>query len=94
MQSRPSLQIVRKLYTIEAESEVASTDSGVSIRTRLELPKNAIFVEVQAARPERFENNKGSIKWLEKKVNIYTRDIADRYNELQQDFYSLYEDIS
>ena len=29
--------------------EVASTNSGISIYTRLELPKNVTFVEVQAA---------------------------------------------
>ena len=73
---------------------MASTDSGASTHTRLELPKNTTFVEVQAARPERFGNNKGSIEWLEKKVDIHARDIVDRYNELQQDFYSLHEDIS
>ena len=54
----------------------------MSIRTRLELPKNATFVEVQAARPERFGNNKGSIVWLEKKVDVYARDIVERFNEL------------
>ena len=32
---------------------------------------------------ERFGNNKGSIEWLEKKVNIYACDIVDWYNELQ-----------
>ena len=73
---------------------MASTNSGVSIYTRLELPKNVTFVEVQVARLEWFGNNKGSIKWLEKKVDTYARDIVDWYNELQQDFYSLYEDIS
>ena len=74
--------------------EIASTDSGASIYTCLELPKNITFIEVQAACPERFGNNKGNIKWLEKKVNIYTRDTIERYNELQQDFHSLYKDIS
>ena len=62
--------------------------------TRLELPKNATFTEVQAARPERFGNNKGSIKQLEKKVDIYARDTVEQYNELQQDFHSLHKDIS
>ena len=41
--------------------EEASSDGGVSIYTRLELPKDATFVEVQAACLERFGNNKGSI---------------------------------
>ena len=41
--------------------EEASSDSGVSIRICLELPKNATFVEVQMACLERFGNNKGSI---------------------------------
>ena len=62
---------------------MASTDGSTSTYTCLELPKNIIFVEVQAARLERFGNNKGSIKWLEKKVDTYACDIADRYNELQ-----------
>ena len=62
LQLRPSSRIVRESYTIEVDSEVASTNSGASIYTHLELPKNATFVEVQAARPERFGNNKGSIK--------------------------------
>ena len=94
LQSRPSSRIVRESHTMEGDSEVASTDGGASTRTRLELPKNATFAEVQAARPERFGNNKGSIEWLEKKVDAHARDTADRYNELQQDFHSLHEDIS
>ena len=61
---------------MEGDLEVVSTNGGVSIYTCLELPKNVTFVEVQAACPERFGNNKGSIKWLEKKVDIYTRDTA------------------
>ena len=79
---RPSSRIVRKSYTMEADSEDASSDGGASIRTRLELPKNVTFVEVQAARLERFGNNKGSILWLEKKVDTYARDIAERFNGL------------
>ena len=63
--------------------EVASTDGGASIRMCLELPKNATFIEVQVACLERFGNNKGSIEWLEKKVDTYARDIVDWYNELQ-----------
>ena len=47
---------------MEGDLEVASTDSGASMYTRLELPKNATFIEVQAARLERFSNNKGSIE--------------------------------
>ena len=74
--------------------EVASSDGGASTRIRLELPKNVTFVEVQAARLEWFGNNKGSIVWLEKKVDVYARDIVEWFNELQQDFYSLHEDIS
>ena len=31
---------------MEVDSEVASTDGGVSIRMCLELPKNVTFVEV------------------------------------------------
>ena len=59
---RPSSRIVYKLYTMEVDSEeVVSSDGGASTRTRLELPKNATFVEVQAARLEWFGNNKGSI---------------------------------
>ena len=73
---------------------MASTDGDTSIYTRLELPKNTTFIEVQVACLKRFDNNKGSIKQLEKKVNIYTHDTIERYNKLQQDFYSLYEDIS
>ena len=73
---------MRKSHTMEGDSEVASTNSGASIRTCLELPKNTIFAKVQVACLERFGNNKGSIKWLEKKVDIYARDIAKRYNEL------------
>ena len=46
---------------MEADSEDAFSNSGVSTRICLELPKNATFVEVQTARPERFGNNKGSI---------------------------------
>ena len=56
--------------------EVASSNSSVSIYIYLELPKNITFVEIQAACLEQFGNNKGSIKWLEKKVDIYARDIA------------------
>ena len=44
------------------DSEVASSNSDISTYIRLELPKNVTFVEVQAARLERFGNNKGSIK--------------------------------
>ena len=62
---------------------MASTNSGASTRTCLELPKNIIFIEVQAVCLERFGNNKGSIEWLEKKVDTYARDTAERYNELQ-----------
>ena len=40
---------------------MAFSDSGISTCTYLELPKNVTFVEVQAARLERFGNNKGSI---------------------------------
>ena len=61
---------------------MAFTDGGASICIYLELPKNVIFIEVQAACLERFGNNKGSIKWLEKKVDIYARDTVERYNEL------------
>ena len=61
---------------------MASSNSSTSIYTCLELPKNATFVEVQAARLEWFGNNKGSILWLEKKVNAYARDIAEWFNEL------------
>ena len=82
LQSRPSSRIVRESYTMEGDLEVASTDGGASMRTRLELPKNITFVEVQAARLEWFGNNKGSIKWLEKKVDIYARDTIEWYNEL------------
>ena len=57
--------------------EVASTDSGASMYICLELSKNAIFIEVQAARLEWFGNNKGSIEWLEKKVDIYACDIVE-----------------
>ena len=74
--------------------EVASSNDGAFIYTRLELSKNITFVEVQAARLEQFGNNKGSIIQLEKKVDIYTYDIAERFNKLQQDFYILHEDIS
>ena len=94
LQSRPSSRIVYESQTIEVDLEVASSNNGVSIYTRLELPKNVTFVEVQAACLERFGNNKGSILQLEKKVDAYTRDIAERFNNLQQDFYSLREDIS
>ena len=62
LQSRLSSRIVRELYTIEVELEVASTDGGMSIRIRLELPKNIIFIEVQAACLEHFGNNKSSIE--------------------------------
>ena len=82
LQLRPSSRIVYKLYTIEGDLEVASTDGGVSIYIYLELPKNIIFIEIQAACLERFGNNKGSIKQLEKKVDIYTHDIVEWYNEL------------
>ena len=82
LQSRPSSRIVRKLYTIEADLEDASSDSGASTYTRLELPKNVTFIEVQVARLERFGNNKGSILQLEKKVDIYTCDMAERFNGL------------
>ena len=74
--------------------EEASSDGGASTCICLELPKNVTFVEVQAACLERFGNNKGSIIWLEKKVNTYACDIVERFNGLQQDFYSLYKDIS
>ena len=94
LQSRPSSRIIHKLQPIEVNSEVASSNSGASIYTHLELPKNATFVEVQAARLERFSNNKGNILQLEKKVNTYTRDIAKRFNKLQYNFHSLREDIS
>ena len=40
---------------------MASSNSGASTRIYLELPKNATFIEVQAARLEWFGNNKGSI---------------------------------
>ena len=80
---RPSLRIVRDLYTIEVDSEEASSDGGVSIYMCLELPKNVTFVEVQAACLEQFSNNKGSILQLEKKVDIYTYDIVEQFNELQ-----------
>ena len=46
---------------MEVDSEEASSNSNVSIYTYLELPKNATFIEVQAACLERFGNNKGSI---------------------------------
>ena len=58
---RPSSCIVYKSYTIEADSEDASSNSSASIYTRLELPKNATFIEIQAACLEQFGNNKGSI---------------------------------
>ena len=58
---RPSSRIVCELYTMEADSEDASSDGGASTCMRLELPKNATFVEVQAACLEWFGNNKGSI---------------------------------
>ena len=62
--------------------EVASSNGGASIYIYLELPKNTTFIEVQVACLKRFGNNKGSIKWLEKKVDIYARDIVERFNEL------------
>ena len=68
---------------MEADSEDAFSDGGVSMCMRLELPKNATFVEVQAACLERFGNNKGSILWLEKKVDTYTCNIAEWFNDLQ-----------
>ena len=37
------------------------SNGGASIYTRLELPKNVTFVEVQVACLEWFGNNKGSI---------------------------------
>ena len=83
-----------KLYTIEVDLEDASSNGSASICTRLELPKNTTFVEVQAARLERFGNNKGSILQLEKKVDVYARDIVEQFNKLQYNFYSLREDIS
>ena len=46
---------------MEADLEDASSNGGASTRIRLELPKNTTFIEVQAARLERFGNNKGSI---------------------------------
>ena len=68
---------------MEVDLEEASSDDGrASTYTRLELPKNVTFVEVQVVCLECFGNNKGSILWLEKKVDTYACDIVERFNGL------------